>query len=122
MRTGLPAFLLAAALVAAGCNEPCPEAAPDAGTVSTADTSATRILKKKAWIQASLGHYEKAIKEVTSVLRIDPRDSEAYFMRFQFIQQTADEPFTRRAVQDLREAANLGHPEARGILRRYVDY
>ncbi len=122
MRTVLPAFFLATAMFAASCNEPRPETTTNAGPVSAVDTSATRILKKKAWIQASLGNYDKAIKEVTSVLRINPRDSEAYFMRFQFIQQTMDEPFTRRAVQDLREAANLGHPEARDILRRYVDY
>ncbi|MCE5271331.1 hypothetical protein LLH00_08595 [bacterium] len=123
MKTALHVFLLTVSLLVSGCTEPQPEQRLQAlESAAPVDTAATRKLKKKAWIQASLGNYRDAITEVSAVLRRDPRDAEAYFMRFRFTQQVTDEPFTRQAVQDLREAAALGHPEARDILRRYVDY
>ncbi len=123
MKTALMSFLLTASILVSGCTEPRPEQqSAAAGSKAPVDTVITRKMKKKAWIQASLGNYRGAITEVSAVLRRDPRDAEAYFMRFRFTQQITDEPFTSQAVQDLREAAALGHTEARDILRRYVDY
>lgn len=87
-----------------------------------ADSVETAKLKKRAWIHASLGRYNRAISDVTKAIRINPEDAESYFMRYRFRQYLDSEPFGRDAVMDLRYAADLGHKEARLILRSHVDY
>ena len=114
---------LAVCLVAA-CSTPSPQQRElkKVNRQLSTNKKDAKALKKRAWIYASLGDYDPAMKDISAAILADPEDADAYFTRFKFYQQITGEAFSAKGVRDLRNAAIRGHAEARFLLRGYVDY
>tara|TARA_B100000945_G_scaffold205452_1_gene165206 strand:- start:146 stop:343 length:198 start_codon:yes stop_codon:yes gene_type:complete len=61
-----------------------------------------------------MGDFDGAIEDYTQVIKISPKDSDAFFNRANVKKEIGD---IKSACEDWKEAANLGDEEAENLLK-----